>query len=188
MDKPEFSEGKANPFQVNLPAFRDFRADRGTIQSGFGGRRQTKHALALMQQHHQNVMDHLKTSYGHEAAFQSHMAGLKEQSMVGSHNRNLEMIGAVQKASEGGTGISHTFAEGGAVSYTRKQRKSNKPKAATTSNFPPVNLSDEPQQEAPVAAATPAKTGPSVKRDPKTGQAVSLNPNKAKKAVTRKRK
>lgn len=155
-------------------------------------------SLQLMSEHHKNVMEHLEASYGHETKLQTHVAGLQEKSKVGSHARNLEMVGAIQKAAEGGTAIAHNFPEGGGVSYTRKQQKVKAPKPSATPNFPSVKTPEEPQMEAPVATvAQPKKTQKYAHRDPVTRKISGYkdypqDPKelkaKPKKAAPRKRK
>lgn len=166
-------------------------SSKAIASHGGMSKRHLKNAMALMKQHHDNVMEYQERGYQLESGLQSHMAGLQEQSRVGSHARNLEMVGAIQKASEGGTEISHKFADGGGVSYTRKKRNKQM-KPAATPNFPAVKMPEEPQQEAPKTQPT-AKSPKFAQRDPKTGKisgyaSTVQKPIKPKKTNPRKRK
>lgn len=185
-EAPKFTSGDWNPFE-SLRA----KTNKGSQLQGHGimTGRHLKNAMALQAQHHKNVMEYQSEGYRLEGRHQETLAGLSEKAATGEHSRTLELHGAIQKAAEPGTGVKAAFPSGMAVEYTTRKPKVRKPKPSATPNFPPVKVAEEPQQEAPAAPATPvAKSGPSVKRDPKTGQAVSLNPNKAKKAVPKKKR
>lgn len=177
--KPEFSEGKIDVTGASNTAFRRFRANRENILGGgLGGRKQHKAAMELLNQHHQNVMEHLNTSYALETGFQSHKAGLAETAAASEHGRLKELHGAINKSAQGGTGVS--FAKGDfSAQYTKAQPKERKPKATAPKTFAPVKVAEEPQMEAPASSTPVAKStgGPSVGRNAR-GQAVSLK-NKA---------
>jgi hypothetical protein len=177
--KPEFSEGKIDVTGASNTAFRRFRANRENILGGgLGGRKQYKAALDLMREHHKNVMEWSAAQYSHETGFQSHMAGLSEIAAASEHSRTEAMQKAINKAAEGGTGVS--FSKGDfSAQYTKAQPKARKPKSTGPKNFPAVKTSEEPQMEAPTMSSPTVKSsgGPSVTRDSK-GRAVSLK-NKA---------
>lgn len=186
-EAPKWSEGNWNPFAGLASSASSIRNNSAIrAQHGFGSSMKLKDALKLNEQHHGHVMDHLKTSYDLETKFQTHLSGLEEQKAQGTHNRALELHGAIQKASEGNTAINISFPEGGSVSYTRKARKTKL--AAPTPEAPatetPAETVGKSWSETPVgakslpitskASAAPSQTGGLVSRDPKTGRAVSM--------------
>lgn len=185
-EAPQFTAGNWNPFEIRTP-----RTNIG-IEAGHGGmsKRQQKRALEMMQQHHKNVMEYSAAQYGHETKFQTSLSGLRETEAQGQHSRNLEFYGTTSKGAKPGTAYKTTMPGGYTLDMTTKDRPKRKTttkstpaptavKPKATATFPPVRLSEEPQQEAPAAAAPAKKSGASVGRDPKTGRAVSLKNNPA---------
>lgn len=121
-----------------------------------------------------NEIEKLKLSHQQNLESTGYGAAVKAEAETGTHQRRLEMLKAVTKAAESGTKVSFGT-EDARAEFVKKKPKPRAPKAVET----------------PSAVSAPApvqENKPSVNRDPKTGQAVSLNPEKAKKATTRKKK
>lgn len=167
MSNPSFNSGEWNPFEAlgrKLSSSRRDGNQEGRLDTlQHGGTKQMKHAAAMQEQHHKNVMDHLERSYQLQTGLMSHQAGLSETSAAGGHQRNLELHGAIHKASEGGTGVGISFPGGGSVSYTKKKPKEKvaKPVAAE-----PIAPKPEPSPE---PGPKPEKYA---QRDPKTKKIV----------------
>lgn len=162
-EAPKFTAADWNPFE----SLRNKSNNKSRIEghSALSGRH-LKNALAFQEQHHKNVMEYQSEGYRLEGEHQAKLHGLSEQAESAAHSRTLELHGAINKAAEGGTGIKVAFPTGMAAEYTKAKPKVRPKKSVAPSSFPPVKMSEEPQQEPPVSPKANEGPKPLVKKGP----------------------
>jgi len=181
-----------NPFDSlgKAIAGRSNNMQHAILQSGMQGA-QNEHELTMQGNQH-----------GHEVnmAVVGHVLG--QDAADRSHKRNTHFFEAVNKHSEGGTGVKLGFGDT-KLEYTRKASKPRSPKASPAKQQGPqlvgmpLNIATAGKPAAPASPAVAAKTQKYAHRDPVTNKISHyedtpqvLKPAKktAKKAAPKKRK
>jgi len=181
-----------NPFDSlgKAIAGRSNNMQHAILQSGMQGA-QNEHELTMQGNQH-----------GHEVnmAVVGHVLG--QDAADRSHKRNTHFFEAVNKHSEGGTGVKLGFGDT-KLEYTRKASKPRSPKASSAKQQGPqlvgmpLNIATAGKPAAPASPAVAAKTQKYAHRDPVTNKISHyedtpqvLKPAKktAKKAAPKKKK
>jgi hypothetical protein len=181
-----------NPFDSlgKAIAGRSNNMQHAILQSGMQGA-QNEHELTMQGNQH-----------GHEVnmAVVGHVLG--QDAADRSHKRNTHFFEAVNKHSEGGTGVKLGFGDT-KLEYTRKASKPRSPKASPAKQQGPqlvgmpLNIATAGKPAAPASPAVAAKTQKYAHRDPVTNkishyedtpQVIKPAKKTAKKAAPKKKK
>ena len=181
-----------NPFDAIGKAIsgRSNNMQQGMLQAGMQG---AEHAHELTMQERQQGHDVNMAVVGHV---------LGQDAADRSHKRNTHFFEAVNKHSEGGTGVKLGFGDT-KLEYTRKASKPRPPKASPAKQQGPqlvgmpLNIATAGTPAAPASPAVAAKTQKYAHRDPVTNkishyedtpQVIKPAKKTAKKAAPKKKK